>query len=307
MVARFLLRQVPKDGQFTQHRRNVMRRSLPGRLGWVLLVAVSFGSLAVHGESGPDFPGATWVKDPDYYTGRRLDSIDYEVEYIVIHATVGNTAEGAVAEFTNRDDKSTHYIVANGKGPLYRDGQVIQMVREADTAWSIGIWPAKSTGAHRGPIHHFNSISIELAGRPNEKGWCTERMYESAARLVRFLADEYGIPLSRDRILGHDEVARTSVPITTGKMDPCGSDPRQCTFDWDHFMSLVKQSPSTTPHAVSSLPSTPAPSVAPAATPSPAPPHSGSVGGTPQFVWPIILGTITVALLLLALFGFGGI
>jgi N-acetyl-anhydromuramyl-L-alanine amidase AmpD len=269
----------------------------------MLLVTILTGSFAVYAQAGPDFPGAIWVKDPDCYTGRRLGSTDYKVEYIVIHATVGRDAEGAVAEFVNRQDKSTHYIVANGKGPKYKDGQVIQMVHETDTAWSIGIWPMESAGAHRGSIHHFNSISIELVGRPNEKGWCTERMYDSAAKLVRFLADKYGIPLARDRILGHDEVARTSVPPSIGKMDPCGSNPQECMFNWGHFMSLAKQSPPSAPRTASPLPSAPSPMP----STSPAPSHGSNAGSTPQSAWPLILGgAIVLALMLLVLSGLGG-
>lgn len=215
----------------------------------LLLVAMCIGA---RGQTIVDFPDATWVGDPDYYVGRRCDAdaagclssqnyADYAAEYIVIHATDGDTAEGAVAEFTNRADKSVHYIIANGKGPQFKDGAVIQMVRDADTDWAVGIWPEKSTGLHRGPIHHFNTINIELVGRPGVAGWCTEAMYSSAAKLIAFVANEQGIAGTRARILGHDEVARTCVPPITSRFDPCGANPGRCTFDWDHLMSLVTQ------------------------------------------------------------------
>ena len=130
-------------------------------------------------------------------------------------------------------------------------GRSFEMVHEADTAWTLGIWPVNSAGPHRGPVNNFTAISIELVGHSNQKGWCTERMYQSAARLVAFLADSYGIPISRARILGHDEVARSCTPPLAGRVDPCGPLPAQCTFDWSHFMSLVS--------AAAAKPSTPAP------------------------------------------------
>jgi N-acetyl-anhydromuramyl-L-alanine amidase AmpD/uncharacterized protein YegL len=226
-----------------------MYRSPGVRLQFVLLFLFVVTCVAVSGQPGPDFPGAIWIKDPDYYTGRRCDAkaagcqssryyADYHVEYIIIHSTAGRDAEGAVDEFKKRADKSAHYIVANGKGQDYKDGQVIQMVRDADTAWAVGIWPEKSTGEHRGPIHHFNTINIELAGIPYSTGWCTEKMYQSAAKLVRFLVDKYGIPL--DHILGHDQVAHDAVPAFV-KEDPCGRSIERCTFDWSYFLSLVQQ------------------------------------------------------------------
>jgi N-acetyl-anhydromuramyl-L-alanine amidase AmpD len=187
-----------------------------------------------------------WIPALYYQAGRS----DYGVQYIVIHATDGSRTSGAVREFQtmkpNAEDRaSSHYIIANGVGypehEAYEEGQVIQMVRDADTAYGIAIWPVGTLGAkHTGAIHNCNSISIELAGLPNDSGWCTEKMYEATAGLVRSLADKYGIPFTRDHILGHDEVGQTCSPPITTRFDPCGAT-GQCTFDWDHLMSLVTQ------------------------------------------------------------------
>ena len=231
-------------------RRFLRLRSVPLA---VLAVAVSFGGW---GQTGPEFPGAIWVPARYSQSGRHCGAgnaacqapqyqADFKIEYIVLFATEGSSAEGAVADaqLQKSPDRvtSAHYIIANGKGPRYKDGQIIQMVHEADTAWTLGIWPVKSAGAHRGPVNNFNTISIELAGRSDQKGWCTERMYQSAARLVAFLADSYGIPISRERILGHDEAARSCTPPLAGRVDPCGGKAGQCTFDWNHFMALVAE------------------------------------------------------------------
>ncbi len=224
------------------------------RLRWVLLVVLTAVSWRVWGQTGPEFPGAVWVPARYYQSGRHCGAgnaacqapqyqADFKIEYIVLFATEGSSAEGAIADaqLEKSPDRvtSAHYVIANGKGPRYKDGQIIQMVHEADTAWTLGIWPVKSAGAHRGPVNNFTTISIELAGRSDQKGWCTERMYQSAARLVAFLADSYGIPISRERILGHDEAARSCTPPLAGRVDPCGGKTGQCTFDWNHFMSLV--------------------------------------------------------------------
>lgn len=208
-----------------------------------------------------------WLEDPDPYDGRTCDARArgcpqpeyrqvYEIEYIVVHATASSSTNSALREFWNRSDKSTHYLISNGDGELmlgdrtitYEEGQIIQMVDDKDTAWTIGIWPIKSVGEHRGPIHHFNSINIELVGDPNQSGWVADKMYFSLAKLVKELSRTHGIDLSisnPDRrsgakyILGHDEAGLLADPDLI-KGDPCGEDKTRCTFDWDRLMKLVR-------------------------------------------------------------------
>jgi len=226
-----------------------MRRGRVGILILVLVVGFVAAAIPVRGQGAADFPGASWKPALYYLTGRS----DYTVSYIIIHATDGERTSGTVNDHqtpkASTDDwASAHYVIANGKGypdsEAYKEGQIIQMVHDADTAYGVGVWPVGTSGAkHTGTIHNYNTISIELAGLPDQDKWCTEKMYESAAKLVRSLADKYGIPLTRDYILGHDEVAQKCTPPITTRFDPCGK-AAKCTFDWSHFMSLVAQATS---------------------------------------------------------------
>ena len=229
-----------------------MHQGRRGSLGLVLAVGLLAATIPASGQEAADFPGATWIPALYYTPGRS----SYNVQYIVIHATDGERTSGTVNDYGKakpvEDWASAHYIIGNGVGypehEAYAEGQVIQMIHNADTAYGIAVWPAGTPGAkHTGAIHNYNSISIELAGHPDASGWCSEKMYESAAAVVRFLAGEYGIPLKRERILGHDEVARTCVPPITTRVDPCGRTAGTCTFDWSHFMSLITQNPTVPP------------------------------------------------------------
>src|SRR6185503_6523080 len=78
----------------------------------------------------PQFPGATWVSAAtgNYETAARGASA---VTWIVIHTTEGS-CQSAVNRFQDpTQDVSAHFIVC-------RDGSVIQMVREQDTAYHAG-------------------------------------------------------------------------------------------------------------------------------------------------------------------------
>lgn len=193
-----------------------------------------------------------WIADPHPYQGRICEPPRakgctrtehrqaYSIEYIVIHATTSPQTQTDINTFLNDPNKSTHYLISNGKGPGgYKEGQIIQMVKDEDTAWTVGVWPVNSVGTRRGPIHHFNTINIEIVGDATQPGWITQSMYETTAKLTRALADHYGLSKKRQKdggsILGHYEVAPKDA-------DPCktGVDESTCNFDWNRFMQLVR-------------------------------------------------------------------
>ena len=60
-----------------------------------------------------------------------------------------------------------------------------------------------------------------------------EALYHSLARLTRYTAERYGIPLDREHIIGHDQVPGRR---PTSRRDALGSG---TYFDWAHFMTLV--------------------------------------------------------------------
>ncbi|GAB2935430.1 hypothetical protein GCM10022245_75540 [Streptomyces mayteni] len=156
---------------------------------------------------GPDYPSARWVPaHPENYAPGRTA----EITTVVVHVAQGYY-DGTISWFQNPAARvSSHYVVRS------RDGEVTQMVRDADSAWH-----AKTANA--------SSIGIEHEGFIDEPAWFTEPMYRSSAELTRFLCDRYGIPRDREHIVGHVEVPGND------HTDPGPN------WDWDHYLELVEQ------------------------------------------------------------------
>ncbi len=93
-----------------------------------------------------------------------------------------------------------------------------------DVGWHAGNWYVNS-----------KSIGVEHEGYLTDPdAWFTESMYRNSARLVRYLADRYHIPLNREHILGHDNVPGTT-PSTVAGMH---TDPGPF-WDWAHYFQLL--------------------------------------------------------------------
>lgn len=73
-------------------------------------------------------------------------------------------------------------------------------------------------------------------------------MYNSTAKLVRYLAAKYDIPLDRQHIIGHDGVPPTSTAGTKNMHWDPGT-----YWDWNRFMALLGK-PTTVPSAPKSSP-----------------------------------------------------
>jgi N-acetyl-anhydromuramyl-L-alanine amidase AmpD len=111
---------------------------------------------------GPDYPLAIWDPAPECNWEPRTKPI----KAIVIHYTEGSYA-GCISWFKNCDAQvSAHYVIRSA------DGQVTQMVREADKAWH-----ARSANGY--------TIGIEHEAYGNIWSFFTEEMYRSSADLVR--------------------------------------------------------------------------------------------------------------------------
>ncbi|WP_257140529.1 N-acetylmuramoyl-L-alanine amidase [Burkholderia sp. RF2-non_BP3] len=158
---------------------------------------------------------------PNFDEGRGSKTIDR----IIIHIADVPTVQRVVNTFTNATSKvSAHYLVG-------QEGEVVQFVSEADTAWhckgsnqrSIGIEhiAVKRGGAdyprRNGTVQHFDALAP------------TQLQYETSAALVASLCDKYQLPINRTTIMGHRE-ADTSTGHTAC---PDGN------WDWDYFMRLV--------------------------------------------------------------------
>jgi hypothetical protein len=161
--------------------------------------------------SAPDYPGAIWAPA---YSGNysNYSRGPGDIKYIVIHTTQGSYA-GSISWFQNpASSVSAHYVIRSS------DGQVTQTVREEDVAWHAGNWS-----------YNLQSIGIEHEGYVDQTGWYTGAMYRSSARLVRYLAAKYDIPLDRQHILGH-----VDVPNAT-HTDPGPN------WNWRRYMRLVRK------------------------------------------------------------------
>jgi len=111
---------------------------------------------------GPDYPLAIWDPAPECNWEPRTKPL----KAIVIHYTEGSYA-GCISWFKNCDaEVSAHYVIRSA------DGQVTQMVREADKAWH-----ARSANGY--------TIGIEHEAYGNIWSFFTEEMYRSSADLVR--------------------------------------------------------------------------------------------------------------------------
>jgi N-acetyl-anhydromuramyl-L-alanine amidase AmpD len=140
-----------------------------------------------------------------------------DIRYIIIHDIEG-TAESAINHFRNRSYVSAHYVLDS------ETGAITQMLRNEDAGWHAGNW-------------YFNahSIGLEHEGFAVEGAdWYSEQMYRSSAKLVKYLAKKYDIPVNRQHIIGHDEVpGLTQLRQRAMHWDP------GAYWDWSHFFNLL--------------------------------------------------------------------
>jgi N-acetyl-anhydromuramyl-L-alanine amidase AmpD len=146
--------------------------------------------------------------------GDRPDS--QQINYIIIHDTEGHW-DGVLKLIQDPTYVSWNYTLRSS------DGHVAQHVLAKDVAWHAGNWYVNA-----------KSIGLEHEGFAAQGTWYTEAMYRSSAKLVRYLADKYRIPVDRAHILGHDNVPGT-VPSTVKGMH---WDPGPY-WDWAHYFDLL--------------------------------------------------------------------
>ncbi|MGW2559488.1 N-acetylmuramoyl-L-alanine amidase [Streptomyces sp. NPDC001514] len=151
------------------------------------------------------------------------------IDYIVIHDTEASW-DTTLQLVQNPEYVSWQYSLRSS------DGHVAQHLRLKDVGWQAGNW-----------FINAKSIGLEHEGfLVNPDAWYTEAMYRTSARLVRYLAKRYDIPLDRQHIIGHDNVPGT-VPSTIRGMH---TDPGPY-WDWAHYFNLLGRplTPSAGPFA----------------------------------------------------------
>jgi N-acetyl-anhydromuramyl-L-alanine amidase AmpD len=168
-------------------------------------------------------PAAYQQNDPtnprsygNYDTANRpADGI--KINTIVIHDTEGSLAS-ALATFQD----PTSYASANYV--IDTDGTVYQTVLNKDIAWHAGNWYAN--------MHAIGIEHVGVAAQGNTS--YTDAMYRSSAQLTRWLASQYGIPLDRQHIVGHDNVPGPTPAYTAGMHWDPGP-----FWNWQHYMALL--------------------------------------------------------------------
>ncbi|RRR85370.1 N-acetylmuramoyl-L-alanine amidase [Streptomyces sp. RP5T] len=143
------------------------------------------------------------------------------IDTIVIHDTE-STASSAINSFQKSSTyASAHYVVG-------ADGSVTQMVPTKDIAWHAG---NKYVNDH--------SIGVEHEGYALDYGtWYTEQEYQSSAALVTYLAKQFGVPLDREHVIGHDDVPGPLSAYYEGMHWDPGP-----WWNWSHYLSLLGASP----------------------------------------------------------------
>ncbi|MGW7524381.1 N-acetylmuramoyl-L-alanine amidase [Streptomyces sp. NPDC054783] len=143
--------------------------------------------------------------------------VSQSIKYIVIHDTEG-AWDGVLNLIQDPTYVSWNYTIRS------TDGLIAQHVKAKDVAWHAGNWDVNA-----------RSVGIEHEGfLANPDAWYTEAMYRSSARLVKYLARKYDIPLDRQHILGHDNVPGP----TTSTIPGMHTDPGPY-WDWRHYFQLL--------------------------------------------------------------------
>jgi hypothetical protein len=179
----------------------------------VTLPATSVGKLppaSVVVPDSDDYAAALWVAAHanNYSVGRQYGPLSF----IVIHDTEGSYSS-AISWFQNSNSGvSSHYVIRSS------DGQITQMVRDANTAYHAGNWD-----------YNVRALGIEHEGFMNQQGWYTEAMYQSSSALARHLADRWGIRKDRAHVIGHYQVPGSD-----------HTDPGPY-WNWPYYMSMVRQ------------------------------------------------------------------
>jgi N-acetyl-anhydromuramyl-L-alanine amidase AmpD len=125
--------------------------------------------------------------------------------------------------FQNPDaGASTHYYADD-------DGDLYQMVPEREGAYAQGVTDSQrhwkgDVGAYapwaQGVNNNLRALSIEIEGRAHNFEWTPQQFYTVAA-WIAYKAKQYSIPIDREHIVGHEELAlhKSDPGIALGTFD----------------------------------------------------------------------------------------
>lgn len=147
-------------------------------------------------------PTIEWVGTKNFTEGRK----GKKIIAIVNHITAG-LMPGCLSWLQNPNAQaSAHYLVT-------RDGRILQLVKDEDTAWHAGAVNKPSWKLYDGTNPNRYTIGIEHEGFSHES--LTEAQYQATLWLHRQLIQKYNIPVDSDHIIGHyqiDSVRKANCP-----------------------------------------------------------------------------------------------
>lgn len=150
-----------------------------------------------------DYPAAVANFTTCNYNSRPAGSV---IKYYFVHYVATGTYQGAINWFKDcASSVSAHYVVRNS------DGEVSQVVAEADRAWSQGVTEYNDLGI--GVEHEVLATNLAM--------WDSDPMLTSAANLAKNVCNRQGIPKLRRTvngtpgIYGHSDVRATDCPNMT--------------------------------------------------------------------------------------------
>lgn len=174
-----------------------------------------------------------WLPSPNFSTGRG----GRRVQWVILHTTEGGFT-ASVNWLRNRSSQaSAHYVV--GRDATTQPVQVVQLVREEDTAWTAGNYAVNQA-----------SINIEMVGYSRRNPPVDEETLRVTAELVRDICTRHAITVQRvtregilqgiPGICGHVDVPDPRDP-TRGGGSGGHTDPGPY-FPWEQFFSLIRGS-----------------------------------------------------------------
>lgn len=152
-------------------------------------------------------PKIEWVGTPNFRSGRN----GRKPLAIVNHITAGSYP-GCLSWMQNpASQASAHYLVL-------RDGRILQLVKDEDTAWHAGIANKPNWKLYDGTNPNAYTIGIEHEGTDGE---LTEAQYQSTLWLHRQLMAKYpAIKPDSDHIIGHYRIDSVNRPNCPGPKFP---------------------------------------------------------------------------------------
>jgi N-acetyl-anhydromuramyl-L-alanine amidase AmpD len=192
-------------------------------------------SYTVQQNKSTQYGPAIWNPAPSCNISSRSGTA---ISAITIH-TIQGTYAGAISWSQNcASSVSYHYVVRSS------DGQITQMVDEADKAWHVG-------------SENPYTIGYEHEGYITDPSWYTQAMYEASADLSRDIVNSgYGIPALRT----YYGPASTGTNVIGGCTKIKGHQhyPNQThtdpgiNWDWEKYYRLINNNPTITTITTSS-------------------------------------------------------